>query len=237
MLQAEGIPNRHNSYGTIIPKLLSGAPYAPHDVPIREAAMTNEAKPTVPEAALKSSEEAVREAVAQFGSQHPEVLRRLERYVVMLRRAGRDAQADKLAEKAKTLRQILGPKADEPPAPPPQAAAVAAPAAAVPSAAAPAEKPLFNSKGEHIATEVDGHLYAPSGRYAGYWSADMEAYISKEGRYLGQIVEDNRLGADPTWRFRHLTFSKGYEGDRSGWNREADIGRVFLPYGFEDVEI
>lgn len=211
--------------------------------------MTNDAKPVVQDAALKSSEEAVREAVAEFGSQHPEVLRRLERYVVMLRRAGREAQADKLAEKAKTLRQILGPLADAP-SPAPAAAApkpAAAPAAAptqtpaapspVADSAAPMERPLFNSKGEHIAVETGGHLYAPSGKYIGYWSADMEAYISKEGRYLGQIVEDNRLGADPTWRFRHLTFTKGYEGDRSGWDRVADVNRVFLPYGFEDVEI
>ncbi|MBY0549928.1 MAG: hypothetical protein K2W95_21825 [Candidatus Obscuribacterales bacterium] len=210
--------------------------------------MTNEAKPVVQEAALKSSEEAVREAVAEFGAQHPEVLRRLERYVVMLRRAGRDAQADKLAEKAKTLRQILGPQADTP-VPIPSAAAApkpeAAPSTSTPpaeqspaaDAAAPVEKALFNSKGEHIAMETGGHLYAPSGKYLGYWSADMEAYISKEGRYLGQIVEDNRLGADPTWRFRHLSFTKGYEGDRAGWNRVADVNRVFLPYGFEDVEI
>lgn len=206
--------------------------------------MTNEAKPVVQEAALKSSEEAVREAVAQFGSQHPEVLRRLERYVVMLRRAGREAQADKLAEKAKTLRQILGPQADAP-LPAASAPSTSAPAAAttpdapspVADSASPLEKPLFNSKGEHIAVETGGHLYAPSGKYVGYWSADMEAYISKEGRYLGQIVEDNRLGADPTWRFRHLTFTKGYEGDRAGWDRVADVNRVFLPYGFEDVEI
>lgn len=206
--------------------------------------MTNEVQPTVPDAALKSSEEAVREAVAQFGSQHPEVLRRLERYVVLLRRAGRTAQADKLAEKAKTLRDLLGPNAD---APPPTPAAASAPA---PKPAAPAEqpsttsqvsvateRPLYNSKGEHVAMEIDGHLYSPNGKYAGYWSQDMEAYISKEGRYLGQVVEENRLGADPNWQFRHLTFSKGYEGDRAGWSRQADIHRVFLPYGFEDVEL
>jgi hypothetical protein len=198
--------------------------------------MTNDA--SVLENALKSCEAAVREAVAEFGAQHPEVLKRLERYVTMLRRAERTAQADKLEEKAKTLRKLLGAEA--------AAAAAPAPGLAVAPAAKPAEeaeplsileRALFNSRGEHVAMELDGHLYSPEGKYIGYWSADMEAYISKDGHYIGQVVEEDRLARDPSWRFKNLTFGRGYEGDRRGWHRVGDTYRVTLPYGLEDADI
>ncbi len=201
--------------------------------------MTNEVDSSVAEKALKSSEAAVREAVAEFGAQHPEVLKRLERYVTLLRRAGKTAHADKLDEKAKTLRQLLGPLADAAGASPPAKPVVAdsAPVKSPAKPAGPEERPIFNSRGENIAMEFNGHLYTPDGKYLGYWSADMEAYISKDGRYLGQIAERDRMVRDPSWRFRHLTFGRGYEGDRSGWHRVADVERVILPFGMEDVDL
>lgn len=197
--------------------------------------MTNEVD-SVAEKALKSSEASIREAVAEFGAQHPEVLKRLERYVTLLRRAGKTAHADKLEEKARTLRQILGPAADAAYAPAPAATPVQ-PAPAPPVAKPETERPLFNSRGEHIAMELNGHLYNPDGKYIGSWNADMEAYITKDGRYLGQVVEQDRLAKDPSWRFRHLSFGRGYEGNRTGWRKIPDIPRVILPFGMQDVDI
>ena len=228
---------------------------------------TDNIQPAPSEMALKSAEAEVRDGVAQFGAQHPEVLRRLERYVILLRRAGKTAQADNLEERASKLRQILGTKAEARPVLESAAADTAASSTATAAAATTAsdtaasstataaaattpaesqaeelptldtETPLFDSHGSHIVTEVNGHLYTPEGKYVGYWSADMEAYISKEGRYLGELVEENRLGADPSWRFKHLSFNRGYEGDRSGWSRAADVYKVNLPYGYKDVEL
>lgn len=205
--------------------------------------MTNDINQGIAENALKSSEAAVREAVAEFGAQHPEVLKRLERYVTLLRRAGKTAHADKLEEKAKTLRQLLGAQADAAYEAPPKAAtpqpptAAAAEATVVPAQSGDVERPLFNSRGENVAVELKGHLYTPDGKYMGSWNADMEAYIGKDGRYLGHIVENDRLAKETAWRFRHLSFGRGYEGDRTGWRRAADVQRVLLPHGFEDVDV
>lgn len=215
---------------------------------------------------LAAAEAAVRDAVAKHGTTHAVVLEKLEQFVALLYKAGDNAKAAKLEERAKVLRQILSaaPEAVAAHAAPqavavhaaseavaahvaPQAAAVAAaapPAAAMPAAMPAAESHgeseinLFNSAGEHVATVCGKAIYTPEGQNIGRWNEELGVYLDRNGSYLGEIVEENRLARDPNWHYRHMNFGdRGNEGDRSGWGRRPDIGPAVLPRGWDDVKL
>ena len=52
---------------------------------------------------------------------------------------------------------------------------------------------LFNSKGQHIANEVNGQLHAPTGENIGHFLQDYGIFIDMKGRYLGEVLYENRL--------------------------------------------
>jgi hypothetical protein len=52
---------------------------------------------------------------------------------------------------------------------------------------------LFNSRGRHIANFVGQQLHAPTGENIGHYLSDPGIFIDMSGRYLGQIVQGNRL--------------------------------------------
>lgn len=52
---------------------------------------------------------------------------------------------------------------------------------------------LFDSWGNHIANFVGDQLHAPSGKNIGHFLKDEGFFIDMQGRYLGEIVEENRL--------------------------------------------
>ena len=97
---------------------------------------------------------------------------------------------------------------------------------------------LFNSEGKHVAVVWSGSLYDADGKNLGRWDEGLEAFLDRDGSYLGQIVEENRLARDLSWPYKHMNFGdKGNVGHRSGWSRQPDIERTTFVRGFEDVEL
>lgn len=194
-------------------------------------------------AALESAALALKQAYAKHGPQHIEVLNKIELYITALRRAGRIADADRYEQGARALRESLG------------AAGVAAPeqfvwanhesprtapgvSAAEGSRAESPERHLYNSRGRHIATEHHGLIYTPEGRFVGRWSDELGVFLDKQGWYLGEIVEDNRLARYALWEYRQVNFgTRGSDGDRPGWDRQRDVRPIVLPNDYEDVEV
>ncbi|MBB4398487.1 hypothetical protein [Bradyrhizobium sp. ERR14] len=52
---------------------------------------------------------------------------------------------------------------------------------------------LFNSRGQHIANLVNGQLHAPTGQNIGHYLEGQAIFIDMRGRYLGEIIFENRL--------------------------------------------
>ena len=52
---------------------------------------------------------------------------------------------------------------------------------------------LFNSRGQLIANFVNGQLHAPTGQNIGHYLEAQGIFIDMSGRYLGEIVQKNRL--------------------------------------------
>ena len=52
---------------------------------------------------------------------------------------------------------------------------------------------LFDSRGKHIANRVGGQLHAPRGSNIGHWMENDAIFIDMRGRYLGEIVQGDRL--------------------------------------------
>lgn len=52
---------------------------------------------------------------------------------------------------------------------------------------------LFDSRGRHIANFANGQLHAPSGPNIGHLIERAGIFIDMQGRYLGEIVMENRL--------------------------------------------
>jgi hypothetical protein len=59
---------------------------------------------------------------------------------------------------------------------------------------------LFNSGGRCIAIETNRRLHSIGGRNIGRYLADQHIFVDNDGRYLGEIVQDNGL----MWRDNSL---------------------------------
>jgi hypothetical protein len=196
---------------------------------------------------LKAAEMAVREAVGKHGPSHPDVLTCLETFIGLLHKSGNSAQAQKMEERAKQIRQMLGAAAPVQAAPvqaaPVQASPAPAQAAPEPAASSadssayPNERHLYNSMGEHVATEYEGNIYLPEGRHLGWWNDGLSVYLDRKGYYLGEIVDDDRFARNQMFQFSHMNFGESKEGDRAGWGKRPDTNRTTLPRGYDDVKI
>lgn len=72
---------------------------------------------------------------------------------------------------------------------------------------------LYNSQGRHIANFVSGYLYAASGEHIGRYLEGEGIFVDLHGRYLGEIVAQNRLMYKPSSPYRTTNFgSVGYLG-------------------------
>lgn len=49
---------------------------------------------------------------------------------------------------------------------------------------------LFDSRGRHVANEVNGHLHSPAGKNVGHFEAAAGVFIDLDGRYLGEVVRE-----------------------------------------------
>ena len=52
---------------------------------------------------------------------------------------------------------------------------------------------LMDSRGEYIASVIDRRLYSAGGDNIGHYLPDLDIFIDQSGRYLGEIVSDDRL--------------------------------------------
>ena len=95
---------------------------------------------------------------------------------------------------------------------------------------------LFNSKGKHIANFVDGRLHAPDGPNIGHYLKKEGIFVDMAGRYLGEIIRNDRLMVNVSSPHKSTTFSDfgthSSAGSYGNPGNHSSIGRVS---GYEDV--
>jgi hypothetical protein len=101
-----------------------------------------------------------------------------------------------------------------------------------------AMKHLFNSKGLHIATEDNWRLYTPKGANIGHFVSDYGIYINQKGRYIGEVMYENRFFFNRLSPFRSTAFGMwGNYGALTIFGSPRKVGRIGLPSGYEDIEL
>jgi len=96
---------------------------------------------------------------------------------------------------------------------------------------------LFDSRGRHIANEVNGELHAPGGSNIGHCIKDSKIFIDMRGRYLGEIVQGNRLLYDRQSPHRSTNYgSFGSYGSVGSFGSPGSCGSIGMPGGYEDVD-
>jgi hypothetical protein len=89
---------------------------------------------------------------------------------------------------------------------------------------------LFDSRGRHVANEVDGHLHSPTGKNIGHLLTKLGVFVDLEGRYLGEIVRANRLMENNKSPHRETAFSVngdyGHAGNYGSPGSPGSVGRV-----------
>jgi len=99
-------------------------------------------------------------------------------------------------------------------------------------------KYLFNSRGQHIANEVNGQLHARSGKNIGHYLQNEKIFIDIRGHYLGEIIHNNRLVHARNSPYRSLNFGVyGNYGNAGNYGNPGNTGAISLPSGYEDINI
>ncbi|WP_246061789.1 hypothetical protein [Paenibacillus oralis] len=97
---------------------------------------------------------------------------------------------------------------------------------------------LFNSRGNHIANEVNGHLHSTSGKNIGHYLEKYNIFIDMQGKYLGEIIYKNRLAYNNSNPYRSTNFgSYGNYGNVGNYGNPGNYGSIGLPGGFKDIEL
>lgn len=93
---------------------------------------------------------------------------------------------------------------------------------------------LFSSRGHHIANFINGQLYAPSGQNIGHYMPNEKIFIDMAGRYLGEIVQRNRLMYNTSSPYRSTNF--GNYGNIGNYGNPGNYGSIGIIGGYKDVE-
>lgn len=97
---------------------------------------------------------------------------------------------------------------------------------------------LFNSRGQHIANFINGQLHAPNGSNIGHYLDRAGIFIDMHGRYLGEIVRDNRLLYRSNSPHRSVNYGTyGNYGNAGNYGNPGSRGSIGMPGGFEDVPL
>lgn len=91
---------------------------------------------------------------------------------------------------------------------------------------------LYDSKGKHIANLVNAHLHAPSGQNIGHFLSNEKIMIDMHGKYLGEIVQSNRLLYNKTSSYQNVIF-----GSYGNYGNPGNCGSIGIPGGYRDVEL
>ena len=99
-------------------------------------------------------------------------------------------------------------------------------------------KYLFNSRGQHIANEVSGQLHSRSGTNVGHYLRNERIFIDMHGRYLGELIYDNRLVHSRNSPYLSVNFGTyGNYGNVGNYGNPGNTGAISLPSGYEDIDI
>ena len=96
---------------------------------------------------------------------------------------------------------------------------------------------LYDSRGRYIASEMSGRLYGRNGRNIGHWIEREKIFVNLQGRYLGEIVGENRLLMNKYSPHKFTYF--GHFGRFESLGRYEDTGRIGIigvPSGFADLD-
>jgi hypothetical protein len=99
-------------------------------------------------------------------------------------------------------------------------------------------KYLFNNSGNHIANEVNGQLYSPSGNNIGHFIANYGIIIDMQGNYLGEIILENRLMYNLHSPHRNTNFGNyGNFGNVGNYGNPGNYGSIGQFPGYKKVKI
>jgi hypothetical protein len=97
---------------------------------------------------------------------------------------------------------------------------------------------LFNSRGRYIANFVNGQLHSPSGSNVGHYLEQQGIFIDMRGRYLGEIVHENRLMYNRSSGHRSVNYgSYGNYGNVGNFGSPGNAGSIGSIGGFEDIPL
>jgi hypothetical protein len=95
---------------------------------------------------------------------------------------------------------------------------------------------LFNSRGQHIANFVNGQLHAPTGQNIGHFMEAQSIFIDMHGKYLGEIVYENRLLYRRNSPHRSVNYGNyGNYGNVGNYGNPGNHGSIGSVGGFEDI--
>ena len=95
---------------------------------------------------------------------------------------------------------------------------------------------LYNSRGNHIANEVNGELHEPAGKNIGHFLTREGIFIDMRGRYLGEIVLNDRLMRNRNSRHNSVNFgSRGSYGTVGNYGTPGNQRSMRQPSGYEDI--
>ena len=99
-------------------------------------------------------------------------------------------------------------------------------------------KYLFNSKGQHIANFVNGQLHATTGSNIGHYLESQNIFIDMKGKYIGEIIRENRLMRNKSSPYRSTNFGNyGNYGNVGNYGNPGNHGSIGMIGGYEDVTI
>lgn len=97
-------------------------------------------------------------------------------------------------------------------------------------------KYLFDSRGRHIANFVNGQLHATNGPNIGHYLEDQGIFIDMSGRYLGEILYENRLLYRNNSPHRSVNYGNyGNYGNVGNYGNPGNSGSIGSVGGFSDV--
>jgi len=97
-------------------------------------------------------------------------------------------------------------------------------------------KYLFDSTGRHIANLVNGQLHAPTGENIGHLLSDHGIFIDMSGRYLGEIVYNDRLMYKRSSPYLSANFGAyGNYGNAGNYGTPGNHGNIGIVSEYSDL--
>lgn len=96
---------------------------------------------------------------------------------------------------------------------------------------------LYDSRGRHIANFVNGQLHDINGKNIGHHLENYNIFIDMRGKYLGEIVNHNRLLYCKTSSYKNMNF--GVYGDYGNVGNYGNYGNIesYSFSGYDDVKL